>query len=187
MSMPTVFVSHGSPMLYLEQDLPARLPAVLHVLYLMFNAGYGGIGADGRVHEFLLDEAMRLGRLLVDLIPAEPEAAGLLALMLLHDARRPARRREREFVALSDQDRSRWNRAEIAGGIALADRAARCIMYFQEFFGEVLREPFTAIAYHASRHMAATYPDRAMIEGCDCDFNKLLDFARAGRCRLRRR
>lgn len=59
-------------------------------------------------------------------------------------------------------------------------------MYFQEFFGEVLREPFTAIAYHASRHMAATYPDRALIEGCDCDFNKLLDFARAGRCRLRR-
>jgi ATPase family associated with various cellular activities (AAA) len=59
-------------------------------------------------------------------------------------------------------------------------------MYFQEFFGEVLREPFTAIAYHASRHLAASYPDRAMIEGCDCDFNKLLDFARAGRCRLRR-
>ena len=54
-------------------------------------------------------------------------------------------------------------------------------MYFQEFFAEVLREPFTAIAYHASRHLAASYPDRAMIEGCDCDFNKLLDFARAGR------
>ena len=117
----------GAPLLPLEQDLPARLPAVLHVLYLMFNAGYGGIGADGPVHESLLQEALRLGRLLVELMPREPEAAGLLALMLLHDARRGARRasREREFVPLFAQDRSRWNRAEIAGGIALADRAAR--------------------------------------------------------------
>jgi len=115
----------GAPLQPLEQDLPARLPAVLHVLYLMFNAGYGGIGADGPVRECLLEEALRLGRLLVDLMPGEPEAAGLLALMLLHDARRGARRRERDFVALFDQDRSRWNRAEIADGIALADRAAR--------------------------------------------------------------
>ena len=115
----------GAPLLPLEQDLPVRLPAVLHVLYLMFNAGYGGIGADGPVRECLLEEALRLGRLLVDLMPGEPEAAGLLALMLLHDARRGARRRERDFVPLFDQDRSRWNRAEIADGIALADRAAR--------------------------------------------------------------
>jgi RNA polymerase sigma-70 factor, ECF subfamily len=115
----------GGPLLPLEQDLPVRLPAVLHVLYLMFNAGYGGIGADGPVHEALLQEAIRLGRLLVDLVPREPEAAGLLALMLLHDARRAARRREREFVPLFAQDRSSWNRAEIAEGIALADRAAR--------------------------------------------------------------
>ena len=115
----------GAPLLPLEQDLPTRLPAVLHVLYLMFNAGYGGIGADGPVHECLLEEALRLGRLLVDLMPREPEAVGLLALMRLHDARRAARRRQRDFVALFDQDRSRWNRAEIADGIALADRAAR--------------------------------------------------------------
>jgi RNA polymerase sigma-70 factor (ECF subfamily) len=115
----------GAPLLPLEQDLPVRLPAVLHVLYLMFNAGYGGIGADGPVHECLLEEALRLARLLVDLMPAEPEALGLLSLMLLHDARRAARRRERDFVALFDQDRSRWNRAEIADGLALADRAAR--------------------------------------------------------------
>jgi len=59
-------------------------------------------------------------------------------------------------------------------------------MYFQEFFGEVLREPLTAIGYHASRHLAAAHPDRAMIEGSDCDFDKLFDFARAGGCRLRR-
>lgn len=115
----------GAPLLPPEQDLPMRLPAVLHVLYLMFNAGYGGIGADGPVHECLLDEALRLGRLLVDLMPREPEAVGLLALMRLHAARRAARRRQRDFVALFDQDRSRWNRAEIADGLALADRAAR--------------------------------------------------------------
>jgi RNA polymerase sigma-70 factor (ECF subfamily) len=115
----------GAPLLPLEQELPTRLPAVLHVLYLMFNAGYGGIGADGQVHESLLDEALRLGRVLVDLMPGEPEAAGLLSLMLLHDARRGARRHQREFVPLFAQDRSRWNRAEIADGLALADRAAR--------------------------------------------------------------
>jgi RNA polymerase sigma-70 factor (ECF subfamily) len=115
----------GAPLLPLEQDLPMRLPAVLHVLYLMFNAGYGGMGADGPVRESLLEEALRLGRTLVDLMPGEPEAAGLLSLMLLHDARRGARRRQREFVPLFAQDRSRWNRAEIAYGLALADRAAR--------------------------------------------------------------
>jgi RNA polymerase sigma-70 factor, ECF subfamily len=114
----------GVPLLPHEQDLPVRLPAVLHVLYLMFNAGYGGIGADGPVRAGLLEEALRLGRLLVGLLPGDPEAAGLLALMLLHDARRGARGRQREFVPLSEQDRSRWDRAEIAEGIALADRAA---------------------------------------------------------------
>jgi RNA polymerase sigma-70 factor, ECF subfamily len=115
----------GAPLLPPEQELPARLPAVLHVLYLMFNSGYGGIGPDGPVHESLLDEALRLGRVLVHLMPAEPEALGLLALMLLHDARNPARSRARDFVPLSDQDRSRWDRAKIAEGMALADRAAR--------------------------------------------------------------
>ena len=60
------------------------------------------------------------------------------------------------------------------------------MLYYQDFFGEVLNESVTAIAYHASRHLASSFPDRAMIEGSDCDFNKLLDFAKAGRCRLRR-
>ena len=58
-------------------------------------------------------------------------------------------------------------------------------MYFQELFAEALQEPPTALLYNVSRHLAASYPDRAMIEGCDCDFSKLLDFARAGRCTLR--
>jgi RNA polymerase sigma-70 factor (ECF subfamily) len=115
----------GAPFLPIETDLPERVPAILQVLYLMFNAGYEGIGADGRVRPCLRDEALGLGRLLVDLVPGQPEAAGLLALMLLHDARSGAHRHERGFVALPDQDRSRWNSAEIAEGIALADRAAQ--------------------------------------------------------------
>jgi RNA polymerase sigma-70 factor, ECF subfamily len=114
----------GAPFLPPDTDLRTRLPAILHVLYLMFNAGYEGLGVDGPVRPSMLDEALRLGRLLVDLMPGDPEAAGLLALMLLHDARRGARGLEREFVALPDQDRSRWDLAEIAEGIALAHRAA---------------------------------------------------------------
>jgi len=115
----------GAPFLPHDQDLPRRLPAILHVLYLMFNAGYEGIGVDGPVRPSMLEEALRLGRLLVDLVPGEPEAIGLLALMLLHDARRGARGLEPDFVALPQQDRSRWDLTEIAEGIALADRAAR--------------------------------------------------------------
>jgi RNA polymerase sigma-70 factor (ECF subfamily) len=115
----------GAPFLPADTDLRLRLPATLHVIYLMFNAGYAGLGADGRVRPSLLDESLRLGRLLVELMPGDPEAAGLLALMLLHHARRGARGLEREFVALPNQDRSRWDLAEIAEGIALAHRAAQ--------------------------------------------------------------
>ena len=115
----------GAPFLPPDTDLRTRLPAILHVVYLMFNAGYEGLGVDGAVRPAMLDEALRLGRLLVDLLPGDPEAAGLLALMLLHHARRGARGVEREFVALPDQDRSRWDLAEIAEGIALAHRAAQ--------------------------------------------------------------
>ena len=115
----------GAPFLPPDTDLRTRLPAILHVVYLMFNAGYEGLGVDGPVRPAMLDEALRLGRLLVDLLPGDPEAAGLLALMLLHHARRGARGIEREFVALPDQDRSRWDLAEIAEGIALAHRAAQ--------------------------------------------------------------
>lgn len=115
----------GAPFLPPDTDLRTRLPAILHVVYLMFNAGYEGLGVDGPVRPAMLDEALRLGRLLVDLLPGDPEAAGLLALMLLHHARRGARGIEREFVPLPDQDRSRWDLAEIAEGIALAHRAAQ--------------------------------------------------------------
>jgi RNA polymerase sigma-70 factor (ECF subfamily) len=96
--------------------LPDRLAAVLAVVYLIFNEGYGGRGE-------LAAEALRLGRALAELMPDEPEAHGLLALMLLHDARRDARFRDGDLVLLADQDRSLWDAAQIAGGRAVLDRA----------------------------------------------------------------
>jgi RNA polymerase sigma-70 factor (ECF subfamily) len=99
--------------------LPDRLAAVLAVVYLIFNQGYSAppTRAD------LAAEAIRLGRALVELMPDEPEAHGLLALMLLHDSRRRARMRDGELVLLTDQDRSLWDGAQIAEGRALLDRA----------------------------------------------------------------
>jgi RNA polymerase sigma-70 factor (ECF subfamily) len=96
--------------------LPERLAAVLAVVYLIFNEGYGGRGE-------LADEALRLGRALVELMPDEPEAHGLLALMLLHDSRRDARMRDGELVLLGDQDRALWNEEQIAAGRRALDRA----------------------------------------------------------------
>jgi RNA polymerase sigma-70 factor, ECF subfamily len=97
--------------------LPDRLAAVLAVVYLIFNEGYGA----GRGE--LAGEALRLGRALAELMPDEPEAQGLLALMLLHDARRAARTRDGELVLLADQDRSLWDAGQIAAGRAALDRA----------------------------------------------------------------
>ena len=96
--------------------LPDRLAAVLAVVYLIFNEGYGG-----RVD--LAGEAIRLGRALAGLMPDEPDAQGLLALMLLNDARREARFEQGELVLLADQDRSRWDTSQIATGRDLLDRA----------------------------------------------------------------
>jgi RNA polymerase sigma-70 factor (ECF subfamily) len=110
-------------------DLPRRLPAVLHVVHVLFNAGYAGIGDAGPLRQNLLDEALALGRLLASLLPGEPETQGLLALMLLHHARRGAvagsagKQRDGSaalLVPLAEQDRSRWNRTEIAEGLNLA-------------------------------------------------------------------
>ena len=106
-----------------RQDLPDRLDSVLHVIYLVFNEGYLASSGDSLTRPDLSAEALRLGRLLVELLP-EPEAQGLLALMLLHDARRAARTEPSgELILLEDQDRSLWNRAQIAEGIALVERA----------------------------------------------------------------
>ena len=99
-------------------ELADRLDAVLHVIYLVFNEGYSASFGETVTRADLSHEAIRLGRLLVDLLP-EAEARGLLALMLLHDSRRDARMRDGELVLLDDQDRSRWNAAQIAEGSSL--------------------------------------------------------------------
>jgi RNA polymerase sigma-70 factor, ECF subfamily len=106
--------------------LPDRTAAVLAVLYLLFNEGYAASAGSDLVRRSLCDEAVRLTRTLATLMPDEPEVAGLLALMLLHDARRGARTDERgELVALEEQDRSRWDRAAIDEGVAVLDAALR--------------------------------------------------------------
>src|SRR5277367_6509069 len=106
-----------------REELPDRLDAVLHVIYLVFNEGYSASAGDSLTRHDLSSEAIRLGRLLTDLLP-EPEAAGLLALMLLHDARRAARTSpDGELILLDDQDRSLWNHQQIREGSALVERA----------------------------------------------------------------
>jgi RNA polymerase sigma-70 factor, ECF subfamily len=106
--------------------LPDRLDGVLAVLYLVFNEGYVASGGDALVRRELCDEAIRLARLLAELMPDEPEALGLLALLLLHHARRGARvGTGGELVLLDEQDRSRWDQATIVEGVGLLDRAVR--------------------------------------------------------------
>ncbi|WP_432864747.1 RNA polymerase sigma factor [Microbispora rosea] len=106
--------------------LPERLPAVLAVLYLLFNEGYSATAGADLVRHDLADEAIRLARVLVRLMPDEPEAAGLLALMLLHHARRAARLDEAgDLVVLEDQERDRWDAGQIAEGVALLDGTLR--------------------------------------------------------------
>jgi RNA polymerase sigma-70 factor (ECF subfamily) len=101
--------------------LPERVPAVLNVLYLLFNQGYGDPHQTRLCHE-----AIRLARVLTELMPDEPEAQGMLALMLLHDARRQSRYDpEFNLVRLEEQDRSQWDRDEIAEGTAILERALR--------------------------------------------------------------
>ena len=104
--------------------LPARTSGVLAVLYLLFNEGYAASAGAEVIRPDLCAEAIRLARLLARLMPGEPEALGLLALMLLHDARRDARIDEAgRLVPLEDQDRARWRRAEIAEGVAVLESA----------------------------------------------------------------
>jgi RNA polymerase sigma-70 factor, ECF subfamily len=105
------------------EQLPARLDTVAKVVYLVFTEGYAPASGEAVVRADLAEEAIRLARLLVELLP-EPETYGLLALLLLSDARRPARTSPAgELVLLADQDRSLWDRARIAQGLALLERA----------------------------------------------------------------
>ena len=104
-------------------DLPGRLDAVLRVIYLVFNEGYSASSGPSLTRHDVSGEAIRLGRLLVDLLP-EPEALGLLALMLLHESRRTARSSTGgELILLDEQDRSLWNRELVSEGAALVERA----------------------------------------------------------------
>jgi RNA polymerase sigma-70 factor (ECF subfamily) len=126
-------------------ELPDRLDAVLHVIYLVFTEGYSASEGASLTRQDLSAEAIRLGRLLVELLP-EPETVGLLALMLLHESRRDARSSPQgELILLDDQDRSLWNRDQISEGQALAQQALS-----SRHFG-----PFTLQAAIAAVHAEA--------------------------------
>lgn len=106
-----------------KKELPDRLDAVLRVIYLVFNEGYSASSGESLTRHDLSAEAIRLGRLLIELLP-EPEAIGILALMLLHDSRRAARTSPTgDLILLEDQDRSLWSRDQILEGVSLAEQA----------------------------------------------------------------
>ncbi len=133
-----------------HDDLADRLDTVLRVIYLVFNEGYSASFGDSLLRADLSAEAIRLGRLLTDLLP-EPEAIGLLALMLLQDSRREARvSTAGELILLEDQDRSLWNKDQIAEGCVLVERALT-----SRRFG-----PYTLQAAIAAVHAEASDPDQ---------------------------
>jgi RNA polymerase sigma-70 factor (ECF subfamily) len=103
--------------------LPERLTSVQAVIYLIFNEGYTAASGDRLVRTDLCAEAIRLGRMLCELMPGDPENLALLALMLLHDSRRDARMRDGELITLEDQERSQWDRAAICEGVTLLEKA----------------------------------------------------------------
>jgi RNA polymerase sigma-70 factor, ECF subfamily len=139
-------------------ELPERLDVVLHVIYLVFNEGYSASSGDSLTRPDLSGEALRLGRLLVALLP-EPEVLGLLALMLLHESRRAARTTPQgELVVLEDQDRALWNREQIAEGTALVQRALS-----SSGFGVYSLQAAIAAVHSQAPNVAAT--DWAQIVG----------------------
>jgi RNA polymerase sigma-70 factor (ECF subfamily) len=132
-----------------REQLPERLDAVLRVIYLVFNEGYAASSGGSLTRRDLSAEAIRVGRLLVELLP-EPEAMGLLALMLLHESRREARTSPTgDLVLLEEQDRSLWNRALIAEGAQLLRRA----LATQQFAGYTLQAAIASV--HAAAPTAA--------------------------------
>ncbi|MGH2374192.1 MAG: RNA polymerase sigma factor [bacterium] len=139
-------------------DLPDRLDTVLQVVYLVFNEGYSASAGASLTRPDLSGEAIRLGRLLIELLP-EPEVMGLLALMLLHESRRAARTSAAgELVLLDDQDRSLWNRDQIAEGMALVERAL-----LSRRFGPYTLQAAIAAVHAEAPNAAAT--DWAQIVG----------------------
>ena len=138
----------------LRADLPDRLDSVLRVIYLVFNEGYSASSGRSLTRPDLSGEAIRLGRLIVELLP-EPEATGLLALMLLQESRRGARASPAgELVLLQDQDRSLWNRDQITEGIALVERA----LASRRFGPYTLQASIAAVHAEAPNAAATDWP-----------------------------
>jgi RNA polymerase sigma-70 factor, ECF subfamily len=137
-------------------ELPARLDAVLCVVYLVFNEGYSASSGTTQVRADLVSEAIRLGRLLMELCP-ESETLGLLALMQITDSRRAARTTaEGEIVLLEDQDRSLWNRAQIDEGLALVERALSTQALGNRLLGPYAIQAAIAAVHAEARSAAAT-------------------------------
>jgi RNA polymerase sigma-70 factor (ECF subfamily) len=135
-------------------DLPERLDTVLHVIYLVFNEGYLASSGTSLTRADLSAEAIRLARLLVELMP-EPEAMGLLALMLLHEARRASRTTsDGEMVLLEDQDRSLWDQQQIAEGVELVERA----LASHRFGPYTLQAAIAAVHTEASTPLSTDWP-----------------------------
>ena len=133
-----------------QAELPERLDSVLRVIYLVFNEGYVATSGASHVRLDLTAEAIRLGRLLVELLP-EPEACGLLALMLLHESRRLARTSPSgELILLDEQDRSRWDRGQIAEGKRLVEQ----VLWSRRFGPYTIQAAIAAV--HASASDAAS-------------------------------
>ena len=136
-----------------DTELPDRLDAVLRVVYLVFNEGYSASSGESLTRRDLSGEAIRLGRLLMQLLP-EPEAIGLLALMLLHDSRRAARTSSTgDLILLEDQDRSLWNRDQITEGTALVERA----LASQQVGPYTIQAAIAAVHAHASTSVATDW------------------------------
>jgi RNA polymerase sigma-70 factor (ECF subfamily) len=136
------------------EELPERLDTVLQVVYLVFNEGYSASSGASLTRADLSGEAIRLGRLLLELLP-EPEVMGLLALMLLQESRRAARTsRTGELILLENQDRSLWNREQIAEGVALVERA----LSSRRFGPYTLQAAIAAVHSDASNAASTDWP-----------------------------